>query len=757
MTIGYRQIKKAIPIAVFFLLLSMLFTFLLPNRGDAAVPVGGKWNRTLDGKSFAMPAAGNRLVYVGSNNGILYALESQTGRQKWKFKTDYRVPCLPLVGKDGMIYLCCDNGALYVLNALNGEQSWKNTDDIVSEYSPSPKLPYYHVYSVALGQDKVFQSTPDGNLHAYDTESGHILWTYSSRGGYITSPSVYKDLVFIGMEDGRLIALDVENGTENWSFKTGDAIHYPPEVKDNIVYIGSTDRKLYALDFNTGKSQWEYAAEESIESTPVVHKNLVFFCSSNGKLSAVDTIKHRLKWRFDSSGSVVTQPVIDEDTVYLGSNDGKLYALSNSTGQLLWAYDSEGILVNPVTVFNQLIFLVTNVSEQKEIKTSVTAFQKGTYPGTDVVVYGHEESPLITSLVDYHSASIKNEASKQKLTNLPDIISWPFGYQFNQIEQSLVDLTLSSTRYNVYKTLINNFKHLSSRFPSSAYMFSFILTPFSLVVTFAFIILSWSLFLTILVSLSAIGFVCLPITSNNRKQANVTLIKLGLRNTIPALKNYPLIIINTISIFLGCAFLLILFNYLFSTITVSIFYLSILIILIILLLSSSYIRSCNLALLQKEQLNLSSLPEVAKYSLFKAPKMIVMATLYLIVGILIGFLLETGVSYDVYYITFPIAVLLMVFVLLLLVFADVFIIYQNSTPLEAIEKSSYLVISNLRIVAKYICLTALVIGCGSLIINPLLNSTVGIAIGVLFITLLSSYLVHIHSNIFHELISQETD
>jgi len=758
MIIGYREIKKSIQIMAFFLSLFMLYTFLLPTRGDAAVPVGGKWNRTLDGKSFATPAAGNRLVYVGSNEGILYALETQTGKQKWQFKTDYRVPCLPLIGKDGMIYLCCDNGALYVLNALNGERVWKNTDDIVSEYSPSPKLPYYHVYTVALGQDKVFQSTPDGNLHAYDKESGHILWTYSSRGGYITSPSVYKDLVFVGMEDGRLMAIDAESGKESWSFKTGDAIHYPPEVKDNRVYIGSTDRKLYVLDFKTGKPQWEYNAEESIESTPVVDKNLVFFCSSNGKLSAVDTIRHRLKWRFDSSGSVVTQPVIDENTIYLGSNDGKLYAISNSTGKLLWAYDSEGLLVNPVTIFNKLIFLVTNISEQKEIKTNVTVFQKGTYPGTDVVVYGHEESPFITSLVDYHSASVKDgKASKQKTLYLPNVISWPFGYQFNQMEQSLVDLTLSSTRYNVYETLINNFKRLSSGLSASAFMFSFTLTPFSLITIFAFIILSWSLLLAILSAFSAISFMCLPTTSNNQKQTNVSLVKICLKNTIPTFKNYLLIIINIVSILSGCVFSFILFNYLFTTITVSIFYLAILIILIILLLGSSFTRSFNLALLQKKQLNLSSFPEVAKYSLGKALKISPIAALYLIVGIIISFLLEIGVSYDIYYITIPFTVLLMVLVILLPIFADTYIVCQNSTPLEALEKSSYLVISNLKPVAKYTCVTALIIGCSSLIISPLSNSTIGIVISALLTAFVSSYLFHIHSNIFRELISQETD
>src|ERR1051325_3149387 len=48
---------------------------------------GTKWTFKTDGPIIGSPAIANGVVYNGSTDGNMYALDQETGKQKWKFKT----------------------------------------------------------------------------------------------------------------------------------------------------------------------------------------------------------------------------------------------------------------------------------------------------------------------------------------------------------------------------------------------------------------------------------------------------------------------------------------------------------------------------------------------------------------------------------------------------------------------------------------------------------------------------------------------
>lgn len=743
-------LKKAIALLLaLFSTVSLLTS--LPAKAEAAVPVGGEWSRNLSGQSFATPAAANRLVYVGSNEGVLYAFDGISGKTQWEFKTDYGVPCLPLVGRDGMIYLCSDNGAIHVLSAFTGKLAWKNTEDTLGEYTPSPKLPYYHVFAPALSPKQVFLTTPNGNLHAFDRSTGATLWVYYNKGGYITSPSVHNDMVFIGSEDGKLIAIDIESGKENWSFQTKDAIHFPPAAKGNKVYVGSTDQRLYALDAKTGELDWSYAAEERIESAPIIDKNLVYLCTSNGKLSAVNIDTHLLKWRFDSGGSVVTQPVFEGETLYLGSNDGKLYAIEGSSGKLLWAYDTTGLLVNPVAISDRYIYVVTNTKARTSLNISILAFQKGTYPGTDVVVYGHEESPFITALVDYFSATAKNTwTDRHAAFSLSDILPWPFGFQFSQAKQALIDLTRSAQQHQSYNILAKSFEYFSPGFSICALSFSFMLTPLSFVVLLAFLLLGWSLFL---ITISAFGLtktIFLSTTLNEATGPKFLFLKICAQAISLTFRNYQLLVAGLITTSLGITASLALFNYLSPTPTVLTFYFAILLTWVILLFGGSFLRAFGLAVIQRDELSLLGLSGTIKHALNSILKIFVISLLYLASGLVICFLLELGQSYSFYIFT-TLAILALTLIIVLPVFTDSYIVHEQISPSAALRKSSYLAVLNIRVVATYVLFMALVLGFCSLLASRMAQTTTGSILFMILVVLTSSYLTNVHSMLFKTL------
>src|SRR6185437_15416845 len=48
---------------------------------------GTKWTFKTDGPIIGSPAVSDGVVYIGSTDGNLYAVDQETGKQKWKFKT----------------------------------------------------------------------------------------------------------------------------------------------------------------------------------------------------------------------------------------------------------------------------------------------------------------------------------------------------------------------------------------------------------------------------------------------------------------------------------------------------------------------------------------------------------------------------------------------------------------------------------------------------------------------------------------------
>jgi len=74
------------------------------------------------------PAVADGTVYVGSNDGKIYALDAANGRVRWSFPTEGEVHCSPCVW-GGMVFCGSDDGWIYCLNADTGRLIWRRAAD----------------------------------------------------------------------------------------------------------------------------------------------------------------------------------------------------------------------------------------------------------------------------------------------------------------------------------------------------------------------------------------------------------------------------------------------------------------------------------------------------------------------------------------------------------------------------------------------------------------------------------------------------
>jgi outer membrane protein assembly factor BamB len=81
-----------------------------------------KWRHKIGSILFSSssPAVVNGAVYVGSNDGNVYALNASTGSKLWSYKTHGEVTnSSPAVG-NGVVYVGSDDYNVYALNAKTG-------------------------------------------------------------------------------------------------------------------------------------------------------------------------------------------------------------------------------------------------------------------------------------------------------------------------------------------------------------------------------------------------------------------------------------------------------------------------------------------------------------------------------------------------------------------------------------------------------------------------------------------------------------
>jgi eukaryotic-like serine/threonine-protein kinase len=96
------------------------------------------------------------VVYVGSNDAHLYAIDSQTGQPRWKFKTGFGVESSPVI-YDGSVFVGSNDNVLYALDGQTGQARWRfeTQGNISSSPTISRGVLYFgsddfHLYAIRL-------------------------------------------------------------------------------------------------------------------------------------------------------------------------------------------------------------------------------------------------------------------------------------------------------------------------------------------------------------------------------------------------------------------------------------------------------------------------------------------------------------------------------------------------------------------------------------------------------------------------------
>ena len=274
------------------------------------------WEFKTGGRIFSSPVVADRIVYAGSNNHFLHAVDASTGREIWKFQTGANVTSTPAVA-NGSVYVLSLDGNAYSLDARTGKLKWK------FQTGGESRLNAAGLYGLAPAREVI----PD-------------VWDF-----FLSSPAVYEGQVYFGSGDHYIYALDAATGQLRWKYRAGDVVHSSPAIANGVLYVGAWDGVLYALNVKTGRLIWKFATGvdpthfmQGIPGSAAIADGIVVFGSRDNKIYALDARSGKQLWQQENGGSwVISSPAIADGVVYVTTSDSmKFRAMELKTGKPLF-------------------------------------------------------------------------------------------------------------------------------------------------------------------------------------------------------------------------------------------------------------------------------------------------------------------------------------------------------------------------------------------------------------------------------------
>jgi probable HAF family extracellular repeat protein len=261
----------------------------------------------------ALDSAGAKL-YIGSDAGIFYCLNTSDGSTAWTYPvptgTDKRIrsgaAIDPISPAGPTVYFHCNNGRLYALNAATGALRWSAATGNVGGPPVDPE----------------WDTQPVSSSPVVDSSSA----------------------VYVGSADGSVYSFNPSNGAQNWRVVLNSSAVEPVEAtiaigQNGILYVGTR-----------GTS------------------------SALATMYAIAAVTHTIVWSNPFGGfGFIASPVIDQSgNIYAAHFDNQLFKLSATDGSQLQSWFLSGKLCQTPSL-NQNGLLIIGVSSFGESEVNEIA------------------------------------------------------------------------------------------------------------------------------------------------------------------------------------------------------------------------------------------------------------------------------------------------------------------------------------------------------------------------------------------------
>jgi outer membrane protein assembly factor BamB len=179
----------------------------------------------------------------------------------------------------------------------------------------------------------MFLSDPENSGFGDGPTTLALKWKVET-GGVVCSPALANGVAYVGSMDGNMYAFNADTGAQVWNYSIGMiGFSSTPAVVNGRLYTGADDGKVYCLDAATGAKVWEANAGgvhipgfdnvlvPTGAGSPTVVGDRVYVCAGNKRLYCLNAFSGAVIWTYNTTGDIAKMtPTVAGDAVYFGAD-----------------------------------------------------------------------------------------------------------------------------------------------------------------------------------------------------------------------------------------------------------------------------------------------------------------------------------------------------------------------------------------------------------------------------------------------------
>jgi outer membrane protein assembly factor BamB len=325
------------------------------------------WKFTTAGAVMSSPSVANGIVYFGSQDHNVYAVNAKSGNLIWKFATNNTIESSVAVA-DNKVVTGAEDGYVYCLDAYTGKMQWKTfvNANLPVTYGSAVMIRS----SPAIIDGRVFIGSLDGNIYALNFTDGAVAWKYQTGGWIKSSPTISDGAVYVTSETpdtGTIYKLDVADGDLIWKqsipyevqFTGGNDMIGTPTVADGKVFTSANLRTYYCLNAQNGNIIWNFTnpeANEFIVSSPIYLNGQVFIVDKFD-ITCLDASTGQKIWNTFTGDEYYVSPSYADGKIYIVTSERNIFIFDAVTGEKLDRYILPSASWSSPTPYDGLLFI----------------------------------------------------------------------------------------------------------------------------------------------------------------------------------------------------------------------------------------------------------------------------------------------------------------------------------------------------------------------------------------------------------------
>jgi outer membrane protein assembly factor BamB len=338
-----------------------------------------------DGTVYISTVPGNATsFYKGNGAGVLWALDADTGKAKWKFWTvpeNLWSPAHTDINSGGGLWhppAFDSNGDVYI--DVANPAPWPGTN----------KFPW--------GSSRPGPNPHTNTLLKLNREDGKIIWErqvlphdvfdWDLQLPPILAKDGSRDVVLAAGKQGYVYAIDAGNGTIVWKKPVGT--HNGHDQDNEPALQGQYDSMpklpITVLPGILGGVETQMAFADGVVYAPIVNVPVLFktqedfalqIAKGTGEMVALNVGDGSVKWKRDLAQPAYGAATISNDLVFTTTFEGKLIALNRDTGSVVWQKQMPAGTNATVAIVGDTLITAASFPQSKGQQPVIIAYRLG--------------------------------------------------------------------------------------------------------------------------------------------------------------------------------------------------------------------------------------------------------------------------------------------------------------------------------------------------------------------------------------------